>query len=89
MADSNLDKLRALARQLTGLLDAGEVGLVSWGEAVHGKLDEIAAFSTYRPALRDARALLEKQDSPEARAWVEKVERLGLVASPSAEKRSA
>jgi hypothetical protein len=80
MADeSNLDKLRALSHRLSGLLEANEAGLHTWHEAVHEAIDEIAAFSTYRPAVRDAHESLSKIPLPWAEEWVKKVERLGLV----------
>jgi hypothetical protein len=77
--ETNVDKLRALAQQLIGLLDANEVGLHTWHEAVEKKLDEIAALSSYRPAVRDAHALLRGISLSAAQEWVQTAERLGLV----------
>ncbi len=76
---TNNERLRALAQQLVGLLDANEVGLHTWHEAVHAKIDEIASLSTYRPAVRDAHGILKTIPLADASEWVQKVERMGLV----------
>lgn len=77
--NTNTERLRALAQQLVGLLDANEVGLHTWHEAVYAKIDEIAEFSSYRPAVRDAHTLLNGIPLADAVEWVRKAERLGLV----------
>lgn len=76
---SNANKLRVLVGQLSGLLEANEVGLHTWHDAVERKIDEIAALSTYHPAVRDAFDILKKIPVPVAQEWVQKVTRLGLV----------
>lgn len=41
---SNIEELKILSKRLYELLNQPEPGVSAWHEAVHNKIDEIAAF---------------------------------------------
>ena len=41
---SNIEELKQLSEKLTALLTEPELGCTMWHEAVHEKIDQIAAF---------------------------------------------